>query len=88
MRSHLDSAGIANPHFVGVRALLFLFFGLSFGALDSSIDCLRILGSPGRFWGFGAKGGKLASDPNGLARESLNLRSMDYGGYVAISVDR
>ena len=57
----MRSAGIANPHFVGVRALLFLFFGLSFGALDSRIDCLRILAPPGRFWGFEAKVAKPTS---------------------------
>jgi len=44
--SHLDSAGIANPHFVGAHALLFLAFGPPFRALGFRIDFGRILGSP------------------------------------------
>ena len=41
VRSHLDSAGITNPHFPGVRARLFVPFGLPLGALGFCIDFLR-----------------------------------------------
>ena len=40
------------------------------------------------FLGIQAEGGNGPSSPNGLARESLNLRSMDYGGSVDMSVFR
>ena len=40
------------------------------------------------FWEFRQPGGNQPSDQNGLARESLNLRSMDYGGSVDMSVFR
>ena len=36
----------------------------------------------------GQRGGNEVSSPNGLARESLNLRSMDSGGYVDMSLYR
>ena len=42
----------------------------------------------GHIFGIQADGGNGPSDQNGLARESLNLRSMDYGGSVDMSVFR
>ena len=40
------------------------------------------------FWEFRQTRGNGPSDQNGLARESLNLRSMDYGGSVDMAVFR
>ena len=40
------------------------------------------------FWEFRQPRGNHPSNQNGLARESLNLRSMDYGGSVDMSVFR
>ena len=39
-------------------------------------------------FGSGQRGGNEVSSPNGLARERLNLRSMNSGGWVDMSVYR
>ena len=41
-----------------------------------------------RFLGFSQARENEGSDPNGLSRESLNLRSMDSGGFVDMSLYR
>ena len=54
----------------------------------TSWGCLGSLFFGFLFWGFQADRGNQLSAQNGLARESLNLRSMDSGGYVDMSLYR
>ena len=55
---------------------------MDYGHLYCIVRCCRFM-DYGPLWvhfgGFRQKGLRQLSDPNGLARESLNLRFMDYG---------